>query len=304
MSLDLSVDIANVKFKNPIIISSCPLTRDHKTIKRVAEAGVAGVVTKTLNLVPAVNPKPAVAKVDDLILINAEKWSDLPYEQWLEKEIKLAKSYGIRVIVSIGLSVKDAETIVPLVKDSGADMIELVSYDASQIIPMLKVARPKTDLPISVKLSANWKDEVFNVAKKAEELGADAITAIDSVGPVLEINPETGKPYLGSPSGEGWLSGHAIRPFALRTVAGIAQRVKIPIFGVGGITRGLDVVKMVMAGAHAVQLCTIILQKGVRVINEIIDELKDFMERKNYSSLSDFRGITLKYIKKIGLFAH
>ncbi|MGQ4832598.1 MAG: dihydroorotate dehydrogenase [Candidatus Asgardarchaeia archaeon] len=304
MVVDLSVEVAGVKFKNPIIVSSCPLTRDHKTIKRMADVGVAGAVTKTLNLVPAVNPKPAVARVDDLILINAEKWADLPYEQWLEKEIKIAKSYGIKIIASVGLSVKDVEKIVPLVKDSGADMIELVSYDSSQILPMLEVARKKTDLPISIKVSANWRDEVFKVVEKAEKIGADAVTAIDSVGPVLEINPETGKPYLGSPTGEGWLSGRAIRPFALRTVAGIAQRVKIPIFGVGGISNGLDIVKMVMAGASAVQLCTIVLQKGHKVIPQMLDELEKYMERKNYSTLNDFRGITLKHIDLIGGFGH
>ncbi len=304
MVVDLSVEIAGVKFKNPIIVSSCPLTRDHNTIKRIADVGAAGAVTKTLNLVPAVNPKPAVAKVDDLILINAEKWADLPYEQWLEKEIKLAKSYGIRIIASVGLSKKDAEKIVPLIKDSGADMIELVSYNASQILPMLEVARPKTDLPISIKVSANWRDEVFKIAEKAEKMGADAITAIDSVGPVLEINPETGKPYLGSPTGEGWLSGRAIRPFALRTVAGIAQRVKIPIFGVGGISSGLDIVKMVMVGANAVQVCTVVLQKGHKIIPQMLDELTEYMERKNFNTLSDFHRVALKHIKVIGEFEH
>jgi len=163
---------------------------------------------------------------------------------------------------------------------------------------MLKVARKKTDLPISVKVSANWRD-VFKIAVKAEKEGADAITAIDSVGPVLAINVEKGEPYLGSETGEGWLSGTAIRPFAVRVVAGIAQRVKIPIFGVGGVASGKDIAEMVMAGASAVQICTVLLFKGLKHIKVMQEELKSFMERKGYSKLDDFRGLALKKIKRL-----
>jgi len=298
MNVDISTEIAGVKFKNPIILSACPVSRDAFNCIRAIKAGIAGVVTKTLNREAAVNPMPAIAKIGDQMLVNAEKWSDLTYEDWLYKEIKEIKKYNVPVIASIGLWVEDAELITPLVADSGADMIELVSYYDDQLVPMLKVARKKTDLPISVKVSANWRD-VFKIAVKAEKEGADAITAIDSVGPVLAINVEKGEPYLGSETGEGWLSGTAIRPFAVRVVAGIAQRVKIPIFGVGGVASGKDIAEMVMAGASAVQICTVLLFKGLKHIKVMQEELKSFMERKGYSKLDDFRGLALKKIKRL-----
>lgn len=298
MSIDISAEIGGVKFKNPIILSACPVSRDAQNSIRAIKAGIGGVVIKTLNREAAVNPRPAIAKIGDQMLVNAEKWSDLTYEEWLYKEIKEMKKYNVPIIASIGLWVEDAELITPLATEVGVDMIEIVSYEDEQIIPMLKAARPKTDLPISIKVSANWPN-VFKIAEKAEKEGADAITAIDSVGPVLAINIEKGEPYLGSETGEGWLSGVAIRPFAVRVVAGIAQRVKIPIMGVGGVASGRDIVEMVMAGASAVQICTVLLFKGLKQIQVMQDELKEFMERKGYTKLEDFKGLALKKIKKI-----
>jgi len=299
VSVDLSVDLFGVKFKNPLIVSACPVTRDSRTAKRIVDAGIGGVVTKTLSRVPAVDPRPAVARLDDFTVINAEKWSQLSYERWLNEEIPNLKKLGIPVIVSIGLSPEDAELITPLVKDSGADIIELVSYNAENIVPMVETARPKTDLPILVKLSANWPN-LFDVAVKAVENGADGITAIDSMGPVLAINIETTKPYLGVPTGEGWISGKPIKPYAVRAVAGIAQRVNVPILGVGGIYSAKDVIEMILVGAYAVQLCTVFLTKGPRVISEILNDMKEWMSRHGYSSLNDFRGIALRNIAKIG----
>ena len=298
MTVDLSVSLFDFKFKNPLIVSACPVTRDSRTAKRIVDAGIGGVVTKTLGKVPAVDPRPAVARLDDFTVINAEKWSQLSYEQWLNEEIPALKKLGVPVIASIGLSPDDAELITPLVHDSGADIIELVSYNAENIVPMVKIARPKTDLPIIVKLSANWPN-LFEVAENAVKHGADGITAIDSMGPVLAINIETAKPYLGVPTGEGWISGKPIKPYAVRAVAGIAQRVNVPILGVGGIYSAKDVIEMMLVGAHAVQLCTVFLTKGPKVISEILSDMAEWMTKHNHSSLSDFRGVALKNIAKI-----
>jgi ferredoxin len=128
-------------------------------------------------------------------------------------------------------------------------------------------------------------------------LGADAISAIDSIGPVLAIDVETGKPYLGSPRGEGWLSGGAVHSIAVKTVADIARTVKIPVIGIGGVSRCRDVVEMIMAGAQCVELCTAPLIYGLKVVNRIKQELVEFMQQKKYASIQEFHGIALKKIE-------
>ncbi len=294
--VDLSLSLSGVSLPNPIILAAGPYGRDSETLGRASKAGFGAITTKTIRMVTAENPYPHMSQIGREMLINAEKWSDLPSKTWVEDLIRRVKRFGVPVIASIGYSGEEAEKIAPLVEGAGADFIEIVSYDAPQILPMLKITKSRVDVPVIVKVSANWKD-LLEIATKAERFGADVISAIDSLGPVLAIDVESGKPYLGSVGGEGWLSGAAIRPIAVRCVAHIARRVKIPVIGVGGIFRGRDAVEMIMAGAQCVEICTAILIKGLEVVDGIKRELINFMERKRYRSLEDFRGIALKQIE-------
>ena len=97
---------------------------------------------------------------------------------------------------------------------------------------------------------------------RLKHAGADGLVMINSFGPCLSIDLETGLPLMGSKDGFGWLSGAAIKPLALRCVYQAARVVKIPIFGVGGVTNGRDVAEMFMAGASAVQVCTEAILRG------------------------------------------
>ena len=102
---------------------------------------------------------------------------------------------------------------------------------------------------------------------------------INSFGPCLGIDIETGLPYMGSKEGYGWLSGPAIRPLALRCVYDAARAVHVPIFGVGGIAAGRDAAEMLMAGASAVQVCTAAILQGPKVYGKIAGELNKFLDR-------------------------
>jgi dihydroorotate dehydrogenase (fumarate) len=261
--VDTSLSLCGITLSNPLILAAGPYSRDTETLTRAVKAGFGAVTTKTIRLTAAKNPFPNMAQIGRENLINAEKWSDLPLKTWLEHEIPEAKRLGVPVIASVGLTEKEVRKIAPLVEEAGADFVETVSYDAA----------------------------------KAERSGADAISALDSIGPVLAIDVESGKPYLGSVNGEGWLSGAAIHPIAVKNVADIARTVKIPVIGIGGVTRGRDVVEMIMAGAHCVELCTAPLVYGLKVVNRIKQELAEFMQQKKYMSLQEFRGAALKKIQ-------
>ena len=116
-----------------------------------------------------------------------------------------------------------------------------------------------------------------------EQAGADALVMINSFGPCLSIDLETGLPLMGSKEGFGWLSGAAIKPLALRCVYDAARVVKIPIFGVGGITNGRDVAEMFMAGASAVQVCTEAILRGPTIYGKIAQELNTFLDSHGYA---------------------
>ena len=103
---------------------------------------------------------------------------------------------------------------------------------------------------------------------------------------------------LGSENGYGWMSGSSLKPIALRCVADIANAVKIPIIGVGGIMTGEDVVEFLMAGASAVQVCTAAILEGDSIYGKIAGQLEDWLDQHDYSSIADIKGLALSHMKK------
>jgi len=293
----ISVSLCGVSLKNPIVLAAGPSGRDFETLERAVKAGFGAVTTKTIRLNAARNPFPNIAKIGRDDMVNAEKWSDLSLQAWITNEIPAVKRLGTPLIASVGFTAKEAAKIAPMVEEAGADFIETVTYDADQILPTVKAAKSAVKIPVIVKVSGNWSD-LLRIVVKAEKLGADAVSAIDSFGPVLAIDVETGKPYLGTRDGEGWLSGSAIHPLAVKCVAGIAARVKVPVIGIGGVSSGRDVVEMIMAGASCVGLCSAPLLHGLNVFDRIENELVEFIEAKGYNSIQDLRAFALKNMQE------
>jgi NAD-dependent dihydropyrimidine dehydrogenase PreA subunit len=123
---------------------------------------------------------------------------------------------------------------------------------------------------------------------------------INSFGPCLSIDLETGLPLMGSKDGFGWLSVAAIKPLALRCVYDAARVVKIPIFGVGGVVNGRDVAEMFMAGASAVQVCTEAILRGPTVYGKIAQELNAFLDKHGYKSVEEIKGLTIRRMAERG----
>lgn len=297
--VELKTDIGGLEIENPFILASGPLSYDGKAVLRAYRAGAGAVVTKTISRVPAVNPVPHIAKVGNG-LMNGEKWSDLPYERWIEVEIPLAKDGGATVIASVGLSPGDVAALACPLASAGADAIEVVSYDGKALVPMVREAVHQVGIPVFAKVSANWPD-VIDVARACLESGATAITAIDSIGPALRIDPQMRAPLLGS--GYGWLTGQAIFPIALRIVSEIAIATRAPIVGTGGTWEVDNVLEMVMAGAHAVGICSLPILRGVTIFSELAEELSSRLHDLGYRSLKEAIGAALPALhsyKRIG----
>jgi dihydroorotate dehydrogenase subfamily 1 len=297
---DLKVNICGVEFANPILPAAGPPSKDGAMLQAAARGGAGGLVTKTISVKPADVPRPCMAEIRGGFL-NTELWSELPKEQWLETEYKLTRQTGLPVIVGLGYSAEQIRELVPLVKPY-ADALELsthyVGNDISPILNALKEAKAACDVPVFMKLSPH--PNIQEIAVALEAGGADGLVMINSFGPCLSIDLETGLPLMGSKDGFGWLSGAAIKPLALRCVYQAARVVKIPIFGVGGICNGRDAAEMFMAGASAVQVCTEAILRGPTIYGRIAKELNTFLDGHGYASIGDIKGLTIRRMTERG----
>jgi len=323
--VDISVNIAGIEFRNPVMNAAGPPGKDGKALQEVARGGAGGLVAKTISINPAEVPRPCMVVVDrgelhfhglftlqDRLvrvtksmlkvprgLMNAELWSDIPYEQWLEREYGAAKMTGLPLIASIGYTADEVVQLGPLVQEASVDAIEFSTHylgtDPKPIIEVTKTLKDVIDIPIFAKLSPHAAD-ISLFARAVEAAGADGIVAINTLGPCLHIDVETGKPLLGGKDGFGWLSGPAIKPLAVRCVADIARAVKIPVIGVGGIMDGTDAVEHIMAGASAVQVCSGAIIEGPTIYGRVAKEIGAFLKSHGYESVEDIRGIALSHL--------
>lgn len=287
-------NLLGVELKSPIIIGSGPLSYSAKSMKKLSDAGAGAVVTKTIRKERAINPAPHMVRSTNNSLINNEKWTDFEPERWIDEEIPKLKAAGVVCIASVGHTLEESSELVEKVTEAGADIIELVSYDYTDLIPMVKDTKKRVNIPVIAKLPPMIQN-IGDFCKKLEEAGVDAITACDSVGPVFRIDIETGKPLLGG-NGFGWLTGEVIKPITLHKIYEIRRKVNVPIIGLGGCMSGADAVEMIMAGANFIGICSAPILKGEEIINKINQDCMDHLEMLGYKSIDEACGVVHKYM--------
>jgi dihydroorotate dehydrogenase (NAD+) catalytic subunit len=154
---------------------------------------------------------------------------------------------------------------------------------------IVKEAKKIADaVPILAKLSPNVSD-IADIAKSCEAAGADGIVAINTVGPGMIIDINRKKPILGAK--KGGVSGPGILPITVRCVYEIYEAVKIPIIGMGGITKWQDVIEILMAGATLVGVGTATYSKGMNIYDELKKGLLNYMETNHYADLKQLIGL-------------
>jgi dihydroorotate dehydrogenase subfamily 1 len=291
---DLSVEICGLRFRNPILPAAGPPVRDGAAILACAAGGAGGLVAKTISTRAAEPPIPNMAEIAHG-MVNTELWSELPPEQWFDREYAIARGAGLPLIVSMGYTADEVAELAPRVRPF-ADAVELSTHyiggDPAPMVGAVRAARAALDIPVLVKLSPHGQG-MATAARQAHAAGADGIVAINSFGPVLCLDIETGMPRLGGEAGYGWLSGPALKPLAIRCVHEIARAVDLPVIGVGGVGRGADAVEFLMAGASAVQVCTAAILRGPSVLGRIARELDVWLDVHGYPSVDAIRGLAL-----------
>lgn len=295
---DMSVEICGIRFPNPVWPAAGPTVRNGEAMVACAEGGAGAIVSKTVSAEPARVPRPNMAQIPGGFL-NTELWSEIPVRRWVEREYAMARSTGLPLIVGLGYTADDIRALAPLVAPF-SDGVELSTHyigeDPTPMVDAIRAAKESLSVPVFVKLSPLGR-EMAAAAMAAENAGADAVVAINSFGPCLAIDINSGLPLMGSETGYGWLSGPAIKPLALRCVLDVARSVSVPVIGVGGISKGTDVIEMAMVGASAMQLCTASILKGPQVFSKIVAEASRWLDEHGYESLKQIRGVTIQRIE-------
>jgi len=307
--IDTSVILCGIKLKNPTILASGILGISSELLVNVAKAGAGAVTSKSCGLLPrAGHPNPTVLAWEHG-LINAVGLSNPGVEEEI-KELKKARvelgKLRVPLIASFFADKVDnfallAEKLSEAKPDflevniscpnTESDLGRMFAAEAKTAATVTRAVKKQTKIPLMVKLSPNVTD-IKEIAKAVEAAGADAISAINTVGPGMFIDIESGRPILANKV--GGLSGPAIRPIAIAKVFEICSVVKIPVIGIGGVTYGKDAVEMMMAGASAVGVGSAVYYRGIKVFTKINQEIKEFMRDHRFQKLSEFRGIVYK----------
>jgi dihydroorotate dehydrogenase/Pyruvate/2-oxoacid:ferredoxin oxidoreductase delta subunit len=301
---DLRTQLFTVELPSPFVLASGPLSYGAEGLWRAYRAGAGGVTTKTLRLERAVNPTPhmVLPRSSNLrgSLFNSEKWADLTWEAWVNEELPQLKDHPGALIASIGHTGPEAEVIAGPVAASGVvNAIECVAYTKDTLVPVVRAVREHTDLPVLAKLTFNWGDDLYPAAEAALRAGANGFTAIDSIGPTLQIDIETAQPTAGGEGSFTWMSGAAIRPVTQAVVAQLVTRFGAPVIGTGGIAQAAEAVEMTMVGAAALGVCTAPLLQGIEWFGKTNRKLNEWLDGHGYMRLTDVRGRALPELQTV-----
>lgn len=290
---DIKTKICGIEFPNPIWTAAGPTAANAAMLQRAASGGAGALVTKTISVRPAIVPIPNIHLPFQHSLMNAELWSEINYSDFIDQELSRVKALGLPVIVSVGYTPVDLAELGAALEQSGSVAaiefsIHYSGKDAATLKRLALALKQQVTVPIFAKLSPALPDLPGVIQALTPDV--DGFVAINSIGPALDFDVETLQPYLGSEDGRGWLSGQAILPIGLHFVATIARLTDKPVIGVGGIRSVVDVVKYIMAGASAVQVCSLAIIKGQEIYGKLAGQLSDWMDRHQYSTIESLRG--------------
>lgn len=264
---DLSVEIAGISLRNPVMTASGTFGYGEEFAEYVDLEKIGAVITKGLSLKPkAGNPTPRIVETTGGML-NAIGLQNVGIEAFIEKKLPFLRTVATPVIVNFfGNTLEEyaalAERLDKIPEVAGLEInISCPNVKHGGIVfgtepkaaySVVKAVREATIKPVIVKLSPNVTD-IVEMAWACADAEADALSLINTLTG-MAIDLENRRPVLANVT--GGLSGPAVKPVALRMVWQVAKAVKIPVIGIGGIMTGTDALEFMLAGATAVQVGT------------------------------------------------
>ena len=297
--MNMSVNIAGVEWKNPVTVASGTFGSGAEYSEFADLNKLGAVTTKGVANVPwAGNPTPRVAEVYGGML-NAVGLQNPGIELFCKRDIPFLKQYDTKIIVNVcGHSTEEYVAVVERLADEPVDLLEIniscpnvkeggiaFGQDPKAVEAITKEMKRHAKQPVIMKLSPNVTD-ITVMAKAAEAGGADVLSLINTItGMKIDIHKRT----FAVANKTGGMSGPAVKPVAVRMVYQVAQAVKLPIIGMGGIMNADDAIEFILAGATAVSVGTANFHNPY-VTEEIVKGIEDYMVRYGVKDINELIG--------------
>ena len=299
--MNTKVNLAGVELKNPVMVASGTFGSGAEYSEFVDLNRLGAVVTKGVESVPwPGNPAPRIAETASGML-NAIGLQNPGIDLFSKRDLPFLEKYDTKVIVNVcGHSTEEYLDVVErLADEQRVDMLEIniscpnvkeggiaFGQDPKAVEAITKAVKAKAKQPIIMKLSPNVTD-ITVMAKAAEAGGADCLSLINTLtGMKIDIERQT----FAIANKTGGLSGPAVKPVAVRMVYQVANAVKIPIIGMGGICTAEDAMEFILAGATAVSIGTANFTNPYTTV-EVIDGIEAYMRRHGVEDINELIGL-------------
>ena len=297
--MNTKVNLAGVELKNPVMTCSGTFGSGMEYAEFVDLSRLGAVVTKGVANVPwPGNPTPRVAEVYGGML-NAIGLQNPGIDVFCERDIPFLQKYDTKLIVNVcGRTTEDYCEVVDRLAEQPVDMLEIniscpnvkhggiaFGQDPKAVEAITKAVKERAKQPIIMKLSPNVTD-IAEMARAAEAGGADVISLINTItGMKIDVNRR--KFVLANKT--GGMSGPAVKPVALRMVYQVAQAVKVPVIGMGGISTAEDALEFILAGATAVSVGTANFADPQATV-KIIEGIEAYMKAQGVADIHELIG--------------
>ena len=297
--MNTRVNLAGVELKNPVMTASGTFGSGAEYGELVDLNQLGAVVTKGVANVPwPGNPTPRIAETYGGML-NAIGLQNPGIDVFVKRDIPFLKQFDTKIIVNVcGKTTEDYVDVVERLADEPVDMLEIniscpnvkeggiaFGQDPKAVEAITKAVKRVAKQPVIMKLSPNVTD-ITVMAKAAEAGGADVLSLINTLtGMKIDIHRRT----FALANKTGGMSGPAVKPVALRMVYQVAQAVKVPIIGMGGIMNAEDALEFILAGATAVSVGTANFANPYATV-EVAKGIEAYMRRYGVEDINDLIG--------------
>lgn len=297
--MNTKVTLAGVELKNPVMTASGTFGSGAEYSEFVDLNRLGAVVTKGVANVPwPGNPTPRIAEVHGGML-NAIGLQNPGIDVFVKRDIPFLKQYDTKIIVNVcGKTTEDYIEVVERLGDEPVDMLEIniscpnvkeggiaFGQDPKAVEAITREVKRHAKQPVIMKLSPNVTD-ITVMAKAAEAGGADVLSLINTLtGMKIDINRRT----FAIANKTGGMSGPAVKPVAVRMVYQVANAVKLPIIGMGGIATAEDALEFILAGASAVSVGTANFFNPYAT-EEVVQGIEDYMKSQKIEDINQLIG--------------
>ncbi len=299
-NLDTTVDLAGVELKNPVMTASGTFGSGEEYSEFVDLNRLGAVVTKGVANVPwPGNPAPRIAETYGGMM-NAIGLQNPGIDVFCRRDITFLRQFDTKIIVNVcGKTIEDYLEVVERLSDEPVDLLEIniscpnvkeggiaFGQNPKAAENITREVKKHAKQPVIMKLSPNVTD-IAEMAKAVEAGGADVISLINTLtGMKIDIHRQT----FAVANKTGGVSGPAIKPIAVRMVYQVANAVKVPLIGMGGISCAEDALEFILAGASAVSIGTANFYNPMTTI-EVAEGIENYMRQHQAGHFRDLVGI-------------